>query len=287
MRIRFAAVAALVASAAFITTEFASADQYFFRTRGTISATSPGGGSNGPGDEGSLPPGGTPQNDPLIAQGTPPADSYVGQDVAYDFTASGGTAPYTWTLSGSLPPGLTLTSDGTLYGTPSAQAAEQTYSFNVTVTDAVNQQHSIGPFSLAVKSIPDARYGEITYLSYIGTEITGYCDGISFIGPLDKDNWVTATEGDKFETHFASPVRLSWYAPNAYTNETRILKLLNLQVRIEVFNGSNWTIAYEGVGYSPATSRKFPIFPEIIGTKVRLTVTDGEIRGTMPCAVIR
>ena len=157
MRIRFAAVAALVASAAFIT-EFASADQYFFRARGTISATSPG-GSNGPGDEVSLPPGGTPQNDPLIAQGTPPTDSYVGEDVAYAFTASGGIAPYTWSLSGSLPPGLTLTSDGTLSGTPSTQAAGQTYSFNVTVTDAVNQQHSIGPFTVSVAPLLSVKRG--------------------------------------------------------------------------------------------------------------------------------
>ena len=151
MRIRFAAVAALLAFAAFITTEFASADQYFFRARGTISATSPGGGSsNGPGDEVSLPPGGTPQNEPLIAQGTPPTDSYVGEDVAYAFTASGGTAPYTWTLSGSLPPGLSFNANGTLSGKVAATAAGQAYSFSVNVTDAVNQQHSIGPFSINV-----------------------------------------------------------------------------------------------------------------------------------------
>lgn len=49
--------------------------------------------------------------------------------------ASGGTAPYGWTLvSGTLPAGLTLASDGTISGTPIADAA---YSFRVRVTDAL------------------------------------------------------------------------------------------------------------------------------------------------------
>ncbi|MBP9890813.1 MAG: choice-of-anchor D domain-containing protein [Planctomycetes bacterium] len=57
--------------------------------------------------------------------------------VAYStgLQASGGTAPYGWTLvSGTLPAGLTLASDGTISGTPIADAA---YSFRVRVTDAL------------------------------------------------------------------------------------------------------------------------------------------------------
>lgn len=57
--------------------------------------------------------------------------------VAYtaNVQASGGTSPYAWTLvSGTLPAGLTLASDGTISGTPTADAA---YSFRVRVTDAL------------------------------------------------------------------------------------------------------------------------------------------------------
>ncbi len=49
-------------------------------------------------------------------------------------TASGGTAPYTFTVtSGSLPPALTLSSSGTLSGTPTTPGS---YTFTVTATDA-------------------------------------------------------------------------------------------------------------------------------------------------------
>ena len=48
-------------------------------------------------------------------------------------TASGGTAPYTFTVSlGSLPPGMSLSSDGTLSGTPTAIGI---YTFTVTAQD--------------------------------------------------------------------------------------------------------------------------------------------------------
>jgi len=56
--------------------------------------------------------------------------------VAYSqvFTASGGTAPYTYGVTvGALPTGLTLTTGGTLAGTPTAAG---TYTFTIRATDA-------------------------------------------------------------------------------------------------------------------------------------------------------
>lgn len=48
--------------------------------------------------------------------------------------ASGGTAPYTWAVtSGTLPAGITLSTTGTLAGTPTATGS---FSFVVTVTDS-------------------------------------------------------------------------------------------------------------------------------------------------------
>jgi large repetitive protein len=46
--------------------------------------------------------------------------------------ASGGIAPYTYSLTGSLPPGMSLSSSGTLSGTPTASG---TFNFSVTATD--------------------------------------------------------------------------------------------------------------------------------------------------------
>lgn len=72
-----------------------------------------------------------------------PAAGTVG--VAYSQSlagASGGTAPYTYTItSGSLPPGITLASNGTLSGTASANG---TFNFTVRATDSST---GTGPFS--------------------------------------------------------------------------------------------------------------------------------------------
>ncbi len=49
--------------------------------------------------------------------------------------AIGGTAPYTWSVaSGSLPPGLSLASDGTISGTPTATG---TFTFSLRVVDSL------------------------------------------------------------------------------------------------------------------------------------------------------
>jgi len=60
-------------------------------------------------------------------------DGTVGSSYSQTITASGGTAPYTFTVtSGSLPAGLSLATDGTLSGSPTAGG---TSNFTVTATD--------------------------------------------------------------------------------------------------------------------------------------------------------
>ncbi|HEY0907620.1 MAG TPA: putative Ig domain-containing protein, partial [Methylophilus sp.] len=61
-------------------------------------------------------------------------DGNVNTAYSVSLSASGGTSPYTYTVTtGSLPAGLTLNSNGTLSGTPTAAG---TSSFTVTATDA-------------------------------------------------------------------------------------------------------------------------------------------------------
>lgn len=61
--------------------------------------------------------------------------------------ATGGTSPYGWAvLSGSLPPGMTLTTEGTLSGTPTTAGS---YSFSVQATDR-NGATGTGVFTITV-----------------------------------------------------------------------------------------------------------------------------------------
>lgn len=71
----------------------------------------------------------------------------VGSAYSGDLAASGGIAPYAWTLTGgSLPAGLSLTTAGAVYGTPTAAG---TSDFQVRVTDA-RAQTATASLSLAV-----------------------------------------------------------------------------------------------------------------------------------------
>ena len=89
-------------------------------------------------------------------------DAMAGAAYERTLTTSGGTAPHTFTVTaGSLPPGLTLTPDGRLSGTPSSPGS---FTFTVTVADSstgsgpyrVDREYTVGvapaftaPFLLA------------------------------------------------------------------------------------------------------------------------------------------
>jgi Putative Ig domain len=74
-----------------------------------------------------------------VAQGVtatfaPPPAATLATPYSYTLTATGGTTPYAWSVNaGSLPPGITLSSDGVLSGTPTLAGS---YPFTVNVIDA-------------------------------------------------------------------------------------------------------------------------------------------------------
>jgi uncharacterized protein (TIGR03437 family) len=72
---------------------------------------------------------------PLAVATTSPLPSgYVGGAYSQTLSATGGVSPYTWSVtSGSLPGGLTLSSGGTISGTPTAAGS---FSFTVQVKDS-------------------------------------------------------------------------------------------------------------------------------------------------------
>ena len=82
----------------------------------------------------------------LITTTSPITSGEVTLPYSFSFNAIGGTPPYTWSETGTLPTGFSLSSGGTLSGTPSATYAN---SFNVTVSDSIGS-HYTASFNLTI-----------------------------------------------------------------------------------------------------------------------------------------
>lgn len=74
---------------------------------------------------------------PLTITSTVLASAVAGSNYSTSLTASGGQHPYTWGAAGQLPPGLTLSSNGSLSGTPTSAGS---YSFAVNLNDNSNPE---------------------------------------------------------------------------------------------------------------------------------------------------
>ncbi len=76
------------------------------------------------------------------------ATGSAGRPYTQSFTAAGGAPPYVWSISGSLPTGLTLSSSGSLTGTPSQVGVFQ---ITIGVSDSKGA-NATAPYSLTIVS---------------------------------------------------------------------------------------------------------------------------------------
>jgi uncharacterized repeat protein (TIGR03803 family) len=115
----------------------------------------------------------------------------VGMAYSSTLAASGGISPYSWALaSGNLPPGLTLASNGTISGTPTASGQ---YSFTAKVTDSSSPaQSASSPFSISVTSGSSTLSITTTSLPS-GIEGSSYSSVLSASGGTPPYSWVVSS----------------------------------------------------------------------------------------------
>ena len=95
----------------------------------------------------------------IFTTASPLPDGSVGVVYSQKIVASGGTPPYSFFTSSTLPAGLTLGTDGTLSGTPTATG---TSTFTVSVSDS-NQVTSSKPYQLTIgKAAPSLSVSPIS-----------------------------------------------------------------------------------------------------------------------------
>ena len=82
-----------------------------------------------------------------------PSNAYIGEGYTNSFIAIGGSYPYTWAIaSGNLPPGLTLSGDGLIFGTPTQLGM---FNFVIQVTDSGTPPYVVTkPITLNVTPTP-------------------------------------------------------------------------------------------------------------------------------------
>ncbi|HEX6771991.1 MAG TPA: Ig domain-containing protein [Acidobacteriaceae bacterium] len=104
-------------------------------------------------------------------------------------SATGGTSPYTWTLkSGKLPAGLSLSSSGTISGTPTAPGS---FSFAVQVSDSAKMPQSTSA-NLSI-AISGGTLQITTTTAPTGTVGTAYNFQLAATGGVPPYTWALAT----------------------------------------------------------------------------------------------
>jgi hypothetical protein len=137
----------------------------------------------------------SPNSAILVRQPAPPllittqgfAAASIGSPFLQQLSATGGVPPYSWSVAGgALPPGLTLDSNGSIHGMPSAAG---TFGFTVRVTDSMATS-SQGQASITVISQP-----LLIQTSSIPVAVAGlsYNQQLSGSGGLPPYNWTIAS----------------------------------------------------------------------------------------------
>jgi hypothetical protein len=212
----------------------------------------------------------------LSLTGTLPVGT-VGVAYSYTLKATGGTPPYSYALTaGSLPPGLTLNSDGTISGTPTKPGAS---SFTVTATDSAstpataslplvllveyastpNDGELKGPYAFLFQGYDDVVAGVLAYHTATAGSFTADGSGGINMGEQDANHQSSNPSG----TTVATQNFLGTYVVNSDSRGFITITTLNPD------GTTDQTFTY-------AISLKAPVSPATISTQGSLIEFDND-----------
>jgi hypothetical protein len=169
-----------------------------------------------------LPPGDEPITFPNPSSSGYPNDPVygayrVGTPVSDHLTIKGGVAPYTVTFTGTLPPGLSLSTDGSITGTPTSAGVGD---LEVTVTDALHSTathlvwvHSEAPATQPLESVTDVLGAASGACAIAGGQVDCWGEHVSSNPYPGETDYPTAVPGLANATKLAYGVadeRSSW-----------------------------------------------------------------------------
>ena len=212
---------------------------------------------------------------PLTLNGSLP-NAVVGTPYTQTLSASGGLTPYTYAVtSGALPAGLTLASNGTLSGTPTAPGAS---SFTVTATDSEGTPQTaslplvllvtypttaadtelVGPYAFLFQGFDGAVAGVLSY-------------GTASVGSFTADGTGVISAGELDENHQGSTATANFLGSHrfvgTYTIGTDGRGFLTI-TRLNQDGTTGRTSTY-------AVALKAPVAPATVGTQGSLIEYDG------------
>jgi streptogramin lyase len=229
--------------------------------------------------------------------GTPPTPAMAEASYNFTFTLGGYPAPTTNVTSGSLPPGITLSSSGSLSGTPTTAG---TYTATVTASNGT-LPNSTDSFTIVVTAVPT-----ISSVSFQGTEAspTIVINGTNFgteaaLGPANPPGCINLSPtGYDFGTNlWIQDVTANWLAGRgqacvgltvvSYSDTQIVLTPGSLYSSYGWYPGDSFTMVVLGSSYSgtvaypqPNVTQISPNFgPTAGGNTVTLTGT-GFISGS-------
>ena len=218
---------------------------------------------------------------PLSLTGSLP-NATLGVAYTQTLVATGGLKPYTYTLTaGSLPPGLSLSSTGTISGTPTAVGAS---SFTVTVTDTESTPQTaslplvllvvypatatdselIGPYAFLFQGYDDVLAGVLAYQTATVASLTADGTGVISDGELDTNHQSSNPSGNTVSSRqFLGTYTLA-------TNNRGYMTITTLNA-----NGTTAaTTTY-------AITAKAPVAPATVATEADMIEFDGNgLQGT-------